>query len=241
MLEDVQTLNGWATDGKLDITKLSFPALFDNMEKYSILNSGAALGKGVGPLLIGSKMVHLPDLEHCKIATPGENTTANFLLNFAFPFAKNKIPMLFSSIEDAVLNEEADFGVIIHENRFTYQQKGLHKICDLGEVWEKRQGLPIPLGCIAAKKDLPGDMRAKLDNLIKESLQLAFQNYPEVSAYVKQHSQEMDEEVMRKHIELYVNEFSLQLGTDGQAAIQKLFEVYNASKGNTLSSNLFIS
>ena len=149
--------------------------------------------------------------------------------------------MLFSSIEDAVLNEEADLGVIIHESRFTYQQKGLHKICDLGEVWEKRLGLPIPLGCIAAKKVLPGNMRAKLDNLIKESLQHAFQDYPEVSAYVKQHAQEMDEDVMRKHIELYVNEFSLQLGTDGQAAIQKLFEVYNASKGNTLSSNLFIS
>jgi len=230
VLEDVQTLNSWANEGRLLITKLSFPAFFNNLQQYSILNSGAALGKGVGPLLVGKKMVHLPDLEHCKIAIPGENTTANFLLSFAFPSVKNKTPMLFSAIEDAVLNEEVDLGVIIHENRFTYKKKGLHKICDLGEIWEQRQSLPIPLGCIAAKKDLPREVRSKVDSLIRESLEYAFKKYPEVSVYVKEHAQEMDEDVMRKHIELYVNNFSLKLGADGKAAIQKLFEVYNRSE-----------
>ncbi|MGZ3939815.1 MAG: MqnA/MqnD/SBP family protein, partial [Flavisolibacter sp.] len=134
VLEDIQTLNEWSNQGKLDITKLSVPAFFRNSDKYSMLNSGAALGKGVGPLLIAKRMVNVPDVVHSTIAIPGEQTTANFLLSFAFPMAKQKTPILFSSIEDAVLMEKFDLGVIIHENRFTYQQKGLIKICDLGQV-----------------------------------------------------------------------------------------------------------
>jgi 1,4-dihydroxy-6-naphthoate synthase len=152
ILEDVQTLNEWASIGKLSVTKLSFPALFNNLDKYTLLNAGSALGKGVGPLLIGKKMVDVREISNCTIAIPGENTTANFLLSFAFPNIARKVPFLFSQIEDAVLEEKADLGVIIHENRFTYQQRGLHKICDLGQVWEERQNAPVPLGGIAAKK-----------------------------------------------------------------------------------------
>jgi 1,4-dihydroxy-6-naphthoate synthase len=241
VLEDVQTLNGWAAEGRLAITKLSFPALFKVANEYTILNAGAALGKGVGPLLIAKEMVDVPRIETCRIAIPGENTTAHFLLNYVFPQAKNKIEKLFSSIEDAVLNGEVDLGVIIHENRFTYQQKGLHKICDLGEIWEQREGVPIPLGCIAVKKGLPKDVQRKLDNLIRKSVAYSYQHYPRLSPYIIEHAQTMEEDVMRKHIELYVNDYSSDLGTNGKAAIQKLYEVY--CRNNTIKdpkTDLFI-
>ena len=240
-LEDVQTLNEWAAAGRLDITKLSFPALFNQADRYAILHSGAALGKGVGPLLIAQKMVQAPPFEKCKIAIPGENTTAHFLLNYAFPQATIKIPLLFSSIEDAVLNGDVDLGVIIHENRFTYQQKGLHKICDLGEVWEKREGLPIPLGCIAVKKELPAEMQQKVEKLIKKSVEAALKNYPQLSAYVTEHAQTMEEEVMRKHIQLYVNDFSVDLGEDGKKAIQQLYQVYRKSFPGDEEVELFVT
>jgi 1,4-dihydroxy-6-naphthoate synthase len=239
VLEDVQTLNDWAAEGKLDVTKLSFPALFEHSAHYAILSSGAALGKGVGPLLIAKSMVGVPDIEHCTIAIPGENTTANFLLNYAFPLAKNTKHLLFSSIEDAVLNNEVDLGVIIHENRFTYQHRGLIKVIDLGEYWEEKTNAPIPLGCIAVKRNLDNQIKKKVDELIGKSLVTAFQHYPEVSSYVKEHAQEMDENVMRQHIELYVNDFSLDLGEEGKKAIEKLYEVYTQKTGkqNNLRPN----
>lgn len=242
-LEDVQTLNELAASGKLDITKLSFPALFAQSEQYALLNSGAALGKGVGPLLIAKKMVAVPDLAHCKIAVPGEDTTANFLLHYAFPQVKAILPMLFSAIQEAVLNGDADLGVIIHENRFTYGQKGLHKICDLGEVWEGREALPIPLGGIAIKKNLGAAVPATIDQLIKKSVEYAFEHYPQLPPYVIEHAQEMQEDVMRKHIDLYVNNYSIELGPQGKEAIKKLYTVYHRLKGaNAATGNgLFIS
>jgi len=226
VLEDIQTLNEWSDQGKLDITKLSFPAFFRNTGQYDMLSSGAALGKGVGPLLIAKRMVNVPDINNCSIAIPGEHTTANFLLSFAFPMAKNKTPLLFSEIEEAVLMEKFDLGVIIHENRFTYQQKGLIKICDLGEIWEKRQKAPIPLACIAAKKTIDAGLQKKISGLIRKSVDYAFSHYPEITSYTKQHAQAMDENVMRQHIELYVNNYSLDLGEDGRKAIEQLQEVY---------------
>jgi 1,4-dihydroxy-6-naphthoate synthase len=232
-LEDIQTLNDWGNDGKLDITKLSFPAFFKNTDKYSMLNSGAALGKGVGPLLVARRMVNVPDVVHSSIAIPGELTTANFLLSFAFPMAKNKTAILFSEIEDAILMEKFDLGVIIHENRFTYPQKGLIKICDLGEVWEERQKAPIPLACIAARNTLNDELKNKVSNLIKRSVEYAFAHYPEITDYTKQHAQAMDENVMRQHIELYVNNYSVDLGEDGRKAIEQLHQVYN----NLVASN----
>jgi 1,4-dihydroxy-6-naphthoate synthase len=226
VLEDVQTLNEWAAAGKLDVTKLSFPALFAASDSYQILNSGAALGKGVGPLLIARKLVDLPDIAHCKVAIPGVNTTANFLLYHAFPEVKQRVPMLFSEIEDAVLNGTVDLGVIIHENRFTYQQKGLMKVADLGEVWEQHNGAAIPLGCIAVKRSLGGETAAKVDALIRASLIHSFDSYPAISDYVKQHAQAMDESVMRQHIELYVNNYTMDLGEEGRRAIDTFARIY---------------
>lgn len=231
VLEDVQTLNNWANEGRLDISKLSFPAFFKNAEHYACLSAGSALGKGVGPLLIAKTMVNVPDIAHCKIAIPGENTTANFLLNFAFPTALNRIPMLFSKIEDAVLHGEVDLGVIIHENRFTYQQKGLVKVLDLGEHWETKTGKAIPLGCIAIKRSLPQDVTQKINDLIKASLQYAYTHYPTLSDYVIGYAQEMDEAVMRQHIELYVNEFTLELGETGREAIEEFYQLYRQQQG----------
>jgi 1,4-dihydroxy-6-naphthoate synthase len=242
VLEDIQTLNEWAAEGRLDITKLSFPAFFQNMHQYTMLPSGSALGKGVGPLLIAKRMVDVPAVNHSTIAIPGENTTANFLLSFAFPEAQNKIPQLFSGIEDAVLEGRTDLGVIIHENRFTYQQKGLIKVCDLGEIWEQRNHAPIPLACIAARKSLPADTRWKVASLIRKSLEFAFDRYPEITDYTRNHAQAMDEEVMRKHIELYVNNYSLDLGDEGRKAIEILFSVYKRLRPVThAEADLFAS
>ncbi len=228
VLEDVETLNQWALQGKLDITKLSFPAFFQSLDKYVLLNAGSALGKGVGPLLISNNEQGTPndEINHFSIAIPGINTTANLLLSFAFPHAKNKIPMIFSAIEDAVLAGKADAGVIIHENRFTYRQKGLHKIMDLGEYWEEKMKLPVPLGGIAAKRTLAEDRIKKTDRLIRKSIEYAFANYPLITDYVKLHSQSMSKEVMRQHIELYVNSFSLDVSEEGKKAVEKLYEIF---------------
>jgi len=156
VLEDVETLNKWSFEKKLDITKLSYPAFFQNLDEYVLLNSGAALGKGVGPLLISKQNIQHSTLnfQQVTIALPGKNTTANLLFAFAYPAAKNRKYMIFSAIEESVLNEQTELGVIIHENRFTYQQKGLHKVTDLGEYWEEKMHVPIPLGGIAMKRSI---------------------------------------------------------------------------------------
>lgn len=228
VLEDVETLNRWSFENKLDITKLSYPALFQNLDKYVLLNSGAALGKGVGPLLISKVPIEspAPNINHQRIALPGINTTANLLFSFAYPEAKNRKHMIFSEIENSVVNNETDLGVIIHENRFTYHQKGLHKVTDLGEFWEQKMNAPIPLGGIAIKTSFDRVTCLKINTLIKKSIEFAFSNYPLITEYVKQHSQEMSEDVMRQHIELYVNNFSLDLGEPGRKAISVLFETF---------------
>lgn len=237
VLEDIQTLNVWAPDRKLDVTKLSFPAFFKNRHSYAMLQSGSALGKGVGPLLIAKKMVAVPDVAHCHIAIPGEMTTANFLLSYAFPAAKNKEAFLFSEIEEAVVTGKTDLGVIIHENRFTYQQKGLIKICDLGEIWEEREQVPIPLACIAASTALPSEVQQQVNALIRKSIEYAFDHYPQITDYTRDHAQAMDEEVMRKHIELYVNNYSIDLGAEGNKAIDTFYRIYSSiSQSAALSS-----
>jgi 1,4-dihydroxy-6-naphthoate synthase len=167
------------------------------------------------------------------------------LLGFAFPYARNKKPMLFSEIEDAVLAGKTDLGVIIHENRFTYQQKGLHKVMDLGEYWESKMKMPIPLGGIAVKRNIDAAIQEKIDNLIRKSLEYAFTNYPLITDYVKQHSQTMSEDVMRQHIELYVNNYSIDLGVEGKNAISVLYKTFhqlNLSGNYRLSEReLFLS
>ena len=231
VLEDVETLNRWALEGKLDISKVSYGTWPSIQAEYSLLNSGSALGKGVGPLLISKRDIanDLSVINRLTIGIPGEHTTAHLLFSMAFPDALKKKFMVFSSIEDAVLREDIDCGVIIHESRFTYAQKGLKKIIDLGDYWENRMGVPIPLGGIVMKKKFNRNMIDEVDDLIKKSLEFAFSNYPELPDYVRQHSQEMEESVMRKHIDLYVNEFSLDLGEEGRKAIEELTEVRKAS------------
>ncbi|AEW01316.1 1,4-dihydroxy-6-naphthoate synthase [Niastella koreensis] len=231
VLEDVQTLNEWAIKGKLDVTKISYGVLPLLLEKYLVLNAGGALGKGVGPLLITKQAsANNKDVNEMTIAIPGENTTAHMLFSLAYPQAAKKKFMVFSAIEDAVLSGEVDAGVIIHENRFTYQQKGLHKLVDLGEYWERETGNPIPLGGIVIKKSFDSALQQKADRVIKRSLEYAFAHYPLITDYVKQHSQEMSESVMRQHIDLYVNNYSLQLGPDGKAAVNTFLDIYEQLK-----------
>jgi len=242
VLEDVQTLNEWALQGKLDVTKISYGVLPLLLKNYIVLNAGGALGKGVGPLLITKQAgAENKDVNEMTIAIPGEHTTAHMLFSLAFPKATKKKFMVFSAIEDAVLNGDVDAGVIIHENRFTYQQKGLHKLVDLGEYWEKQTGNPIPLGGIVMKKTFDTALQHKVDGLIKRSLEYAFENYPLITDYVKQHSQEMSESVMRQHIDLYVNNYSLQLGADGKAAVNTFLHIYSQLKQvNPTTENIFL-
>jgi 1,4-dihydroxy-6-naphthoate synthase len=206
-----------------------------------LLNAGSALGKGVGPLLITKKNLQYStnNIQHSSIAIPGINTTANLLLSFAFPGAVRKLPMIFSAIEDAVLAGKTDLGVIIHENRFTYQQKGLHKVIDLGEYWEQKMKLPIPLGGIAVKKTIDTLTSLKVDKLIRKSIEYSFARYPIISNYVKQHSQTMSEEVMRQHIDLYVNDYSIDLGEKGKNAILQMLSL-NAEMDRTLNNSIFL-
>lgn len=233
ILEDVETLNEYALEGKLDITKLSFPAFFKSLNNYLLLRSGSALGKGVGPLLVQAqnKTLQPTDVEQMQVILPGINTTANLLFSFAYPEARHKNYALFSDIENRVLQHHNTLGVIIHENRFTYQEKGLHKVMDLGEHWESKMHVPIPLGGIAIKRSIDTGITNTINGLIKESLEYAFTNYPQVSYYVKQHAQAMEEAVMRKHIDLYVNQYSLDLGTDGEHAIHTLYKVFQQTNG----------
>lgn len=228
LLEDVQTLNQLALQGKLDVTKISYGVLPLVQKGYHLLNSGGALGKGVGPLLISkSNIINLNSaIDKLVVAIPGEHTTANMLFTYAFPQAKNKRFMVFNEIEDAVLSGKVDAGVIIHENRFTYQDKGLIKLIDLGEYWEQQTHAPIPLGGIVAKRTLADEVKQRLDDLIRRSVEYAFHHYPAISPYVSRHSQEMSEDVMRKHIDLYVNNYTLNLGEEGKAAVQKFCQVY---------------
>jgi 1,4-dihydroxy-6-naphthoate synthase len=225
-LEDVETLNQWAMQGRLDISKISYGVLPLVLDRYELLDAGGALGKGVGPLLIANRPISLNDISECSIAIPGQRTTAHLLFSLAFPSAIHKEFMIFSGIENAVLTGKVDCGVIIHENRFTYQNKGLTKLLDLGEFWEKETGAPIPLGGIVLRGGLDPALAVKINALIRKSLEYAFSHYPELPDYVKVHAQEMDQQVMRQHIDLYVNNYSLSLGHDGEKAIQTLLQTY---------------
>lgn len=223
VLEDVETLNQWAMQGKLPVTKLSYHAFAYVLDTYALLRSGSALGFNCGPLLISKNEFKDPLKEIKSVAIPGKLTTANFLLSIAYPTLQNKKVMLFSDIEEAVLSGEVDAGLIIHENRFTYEQKGLKKVRDLGEYWDGLIHAPIPLGGIVASRQLPAQVRSEISDLIKRSVQYAFENPESSMPYVRAHAQEMSEEVMKKHIQLYVNEFSVDLGEIGIHAVELLF------------------
>lgn len=235
-LEDVQTLNEWTIDGKLDVCKISYATLPLVLEKYAALHSGGALGKGVGPLLIAKTEIPESAVRQCLIAVPGQNTTANVLFSIAYPEASHKVFLRYDEIENFVASSEDSgdnlmttrLGVIIHENRFTYASKGLKKIADLGEFWEKETGLPIPLGCIAVSRNLPLEIQRKIEKLVRQSIEFARKNYPQLSGFIKENAQEMKEEVMRKHIDLYVNDFSLDVGREGKEAVKKFIKVHSS-------------
>jgi len=243
MMEDVETLNEKAFKGELDITKLSFHAFAYLTNTYKLLNSGSALGKGCGPLLVSSKkyQVSSPEITNSKIAIPGKYTTANFLLSLAYPEAKNKIEMVFSEIENAVVSEKVDLGLIIHENRFTYEQKGLKKIIDLGEWWENETDMPIPLGGIVIKKNISAEIIQKANRVLRKSVEYAFANPKASLPFVKEHAQEMSEEVMYKHIDLYVNNYSIDLGEEGKKSVKKMFEkAQKQSLIKTMQEDIFV-
>lgn len=224
VMEDVEALNQKAFRGELDITKLSYHAYAYLTKQYQLLDAGSALGNNCGPILVSNSKFRVESLNTAKIAIPGKYTTANFLLSLALPEAKNKIEYLFSDIEEAVLTGKADAGLIIHESRFTYEQKGLKKIMDLGEFWEKLANAPIPLGGIVAKRNLPDDLKQKINRLVRKSVEYAFANPESSLNFVKANAQEMSEEVMYKHIGLYVNNYSVDLGAEGKRAIKILFD-----------------
>ncbi len=242
VLEDVQTLNQWAVEEKLDITKLSYGVLPLVIEKYIVLNSGSALGQGVGPLLISKSLYAKEDIENTLIAIPGKDTTANLLFSLAYPTTTKKIFIRYDEIENFVLQNKG-LGVIIHENRFTYEAKGLKKIVDLGEYWEQQTNLPIPLGGIVMRREMHMHLQKKVDGLIKKSIEYAFSKYPELNDYIRLHAQEMSEAVMRKHIDLYVNDYSLKLGEKGKNAIEQLIKVHAnfAGKNDHTIKNIFLA
>lgn len=235
-LADVEQLNRKGFAGEADITKLSYHAYAYLTDQYQLLDAGSALGNNCGPLLIG-KAGKIDDLNSklnpdgyrdpnskLVIAIPGKYTTANFLFSLAFPEVKNKIEILFSDIEDAVLSGNVDAGLIIHENRFAYEQKGLKKIIDLGEYWESTAKVPIPLGGIVVKRSFPEEVKSKINRVVRRSVEYAFANPKSSLSFVKEHAQSMSEEVMYKHIDLYVNKFSVDLGKEGRRAVELLFD-----------------
>jgi len=222
LLEDVETLNDWALGGRLDVTKLSFHALGHVLDRYALLRAGAALGRGCGPLLItgdGDKPAKVSDWT---IAIPGTLTTAALLLRLYQPACRNLVVLRFDRIMEAIASGAVDGGVVIHESRFTYQQLGLRCVEDLGQWWEQATGLPIPLGCIAAKKSLAPAHREAIDAAIGASIRWADAHPFDSWEYIQAHAQEMDPAVIRNHIGLYVNQFSRDLGDEGLHAVREL-------------------
>ena len=239
--DDVETLNQKAFSNTLDITKLSYHAFAYVTDKYVLLDAGSALGFGVGPMLIFKGPIERffaeelkngstkqPDITEVisklKIGIPGKYTTANFLLSLAFPQATNKVELVFNQIENELLNGNIDMGLIIHENRFTYQDKGLTKLLDMGDYWEMKTGCAIPLGGIVIKRDFPLEIQLKMNRVLRRSVEFAFGNPKSGLEFIRQHSQEMSEDVMYKHINLYVNKYSIELGEEGRKAVMLLFD-----------------
>jgi 1,4-dihydroxy-6-naphthoate synthase len=223
-LEDVETLNRLAAGGVLDVSKVSYGAIPHLVRDYVLLRSGGALGRGCGPLVVArGEDVGRDGLRGRRIAIPGRNTTANLLLRLFAPDAPAGIEMVYTDIMPAVERGDVDAGLIIHESRFTYPRHGLVKVVDLGEWWEETTGLPIPLGGILARRDLGNEAIRAVDDAIRRSVEHAFAHPADWKEYVRRHAQEMDEEVQQRHIDLYVNHFTADLGDEGERAIHELF------------------
>lgn len=223
-LADVETLNQQALESGPDLTKISYHALGRLRERYALLRSGSALGRGCGPLIVAKPETTFEDLKKGGIAIPGTLTTAALLLRLFDPSLVNTVVMDFNRIMRAVADGQVAAGLIIHESRFTYPRYGLKKLLDLGEWWEEHSGLPIPLGGILGKRELGRNMLLKVEAGIRESIRYAHAHSGEVLSYCERHSQEMETDVMKSHIGLYVNDFSIDLGKEGLAAVRRLFD-----------------
>jgi 1,4-dihydroxy-6-naphthoate synthase len=242
-MDDVESLNKAAFAEDIDVTKLSYHAYAHCHRQYVLLNAGSALGRNCGPLLISRRRIDPDEVAagRLTIAIPGRFTTANFLLGLAFPNAVRKTELVFSAIEPALLEGKYDAGLIIHENRFTYEAKGLKKIIDLGEFWEGQTGLPIPLGGIVVKRSISDAVKTIVDRVLARSVVFAFANRSASLPFVRDHAQEMSEEVMYRHIDLYVNDYSVDLGPEGKRAVETLFERAKASGiTSAWTDNLFV-
>ncbi|MGC1390710.1 MAG: 1,4-dihydroxy-6-naphthoate synthase [Bacteroidales bacterium] len=224
-LTDVEELNRKALISDVDITKISYHAYAYVAQNYLILDAGSALGHRNGPLLISKRRIGISELPGLRIAIPGKYTTANLLFSIAWPEIENKTEYLFSDIEDALLKDEVDVGLIIHETRFTYYSRGLHKLADMGEYWETLTGLPVPLGAIVIKRDIPDDIAQKVNRIVRRSLEYAYKDSFASYDFVSGNAREMDSTVMNNHIKLFVNEYTLNLGNKGREAIIELFRI----------------
>lgn len=223
-MDDVEQLNERARNNEGDIIKISFANYPFVSDEYQILSAGSALGYGCGPLLVGRNSFIDGGLKDQKVGIPGFKTTAHLLLTIFYPDLLNKKEFLFSVIEDEILSGKIDLGLLIHESRFTFEQKGLRKVSDLGAKWEEAFGWPIPLGCIAVKRNLDEHLKLQIQNTLRASIEWAFAHPKDSLDFIREHASEMDAEVQQKHIGLYVNQFSIDLGKEGRAAARFLFE-----------------
>jgi len=222
-MQDVETLNQAAFGGQYDVSKLSFHAFYHVLSTYACLTSGSALCDNFGPVLIGKKGHKKHDIEKLTVAVPGMYTSAALIFNHFFK-AQALVPFLFSDIEQIVLDGKADLGIIIHENVFTYEEKGLVEVVNLGKLWSSAYKMPIPLGCIAVKRSLPTDIQLKINRLIRKSIAFAFENPLSSRDFVKQNAVNLSDRIIKKHIETYVNHYSIELNADAKKVIQFLYE-----------------
>jgi 1,4-dihydroxy-6-naphthoate synthase len=241
-LADVEELNRKTFTSDVDITKISCYAYTFVAGDYLILDSGSAVGHGNGPLLISKHYIHPSEIPEVRIAIPGKYTTANLLLSIAWPEADKKTEYLFSDIEKILLEEKTDAGLIIHETRFTYRQKGLRLITDLGKYWEGLTGLPIPLGIIVVNRRIPPDVASKINRVLRRSIEYAFEDSSASYGFVASNAREMESKVVNSHIKLYVNEYTLQLGHHGKEAINSLFGIaFERGIIPSLPENIFLT
>jgi 1,4-dihydroxy-6-naphthoate synthase len=229
-LADVEELNRRAMEGSVDVTKMSFHAYAVAAANYLILDSGSALGHNNGPLVISRRKMYPNELENALIAIPGKYTTANLLFSIFWPGASRKREYIFSDIPEAVISGEVDAGLIIHETRFTYLSLGLKKVADTGEYWEKMTGMPVPLGGIVVHRSVNEEIAAKVSRSIRRSIEYAWADQSASVDFIRRNAREIDSAVTREHISLYVNDFSLSLGKDGKAAIERLYSVAHERK-----------
>jgi len=224
-LADVEELNRRAFEGRTDILKISYHAYAYAAARYLVLDSGSAIGRGNGPLLVSKREIYEDEIRNLTIAIPGKYTTANLLFSIKWPDALNKKEYVFSEIEDAILKGEVDAGIIIHETRFTYYKKGLRKITDLGRYWEEVTGYPVPLGAIVINRMVPEDIALKVNRILKKSIEYAYTDLYSTFDFVRKYAREMESDVLHSHIEMYVNEFTVDLGIEGRYAVEKLFSM----------------